>query len=152
MARKKIVKKKADTKAKDTGPADHRFRKYCLVLLLTCVVILSWLSLLTASPEDLSGQWIYPSGEINNAAGIVGAYLADWLLHWLGGGAYMALLFATVGYHRTQSARPRRDASDSSFLRALATAALLCAAAQLAVALLTHFLWQVDEPLAIGFK
>lgn len=70
---------------------------YCFVALLTGVVILSWLSLLTYSPADPPGTVVYPPAEpVHNAAGVVGAHLAHTLRYWLGGGAYMALLFATI--------------------------------------------------------
>lgn len=76
------------------------------------------------------------------------------ILAALGGSVYLdfgalllALLFAAVGYHAT---RPGDDADgpppDRAFLRTLAIAALLAAGAQLALTLLTHVLFQVDEP------
>ena len=70
--------------------------RYCTVLLLTGLVILSWLSLLTYAPTDPPSSAIYPPPKPHNAAGIVGAYLAHALRYWLGGGVYMALAFGTV--------------------------------------------------------
>lgn len=63
------------------------------------------------------------------------------------GAILLALLFAVVGYH----AMRRGDEAggpppDRAFLRTLAIAALLAAAAQLALTLFTHALYQVDEP------
>ncbi|MFP4139023.1 MAG: DNA translocase FtsK 4TM domain-containing protein [Phycisphaerae bacterium] len=79
------------------GPTQSPYWTYCFVALLTGVVILSWLSLLTYSPADPPGTVVYPPADpVNNAAGIVGAHLAHTLRYWLGGGAYMALLFATI--------------------------------------------------------
>ncbi len=64
------------------------------------------------------------------------------------GAVLLALLFATVGYHTfpQRSAADGPDAQRRTFLRTLALAALLSAAAQLALVLLTYILWQVDEP------
>lgn len=63
------------------------------------------------------------------------------------GAILLALLFAAVGYH---AARRGDDADgpppDRPFLRTLAITALLAAGAQLALTLLTHVLYQVDEP------
>jgi len=64
------------------------------------------------------------------------------------GAVLLALLFAAVGYHalRTDNPECEGDAPDRSFLTTLALAALLCAAAHVAIVLLAHILWQVDEP------
>ncbi len=70
--------------------------RYCAVLLLTGLVILSWLSLLTYSPTDPPSPVVYPPPKPANGAGIVGAYLAHALRYWLGGGVYMGLAFASV--------------------------------------------------------
>ncbi|MFP4055105.1 MAG: DNA translocase FtsK [Phycisphaerae bacterium] len=80
----------------EPGDSD-RYWRYCFVLILTGVVILAWLSLLTYSRADPPTTAIYPpASPVHNWAGLVGAYLAHTLRYWLGGGAYMALLFATV--------------------------------------------------------
>ena len=60
------------------------------------LVVLSWLSLVSFSPTDAPSAQRYPAGETQNAAGAVGAYLAYVLRYWVGGGAYMGLLFASV--------------------------------------------------------
>ncbi len=82
-----------------SGPQGHggwRAVRYCGVLLLTGLVVLSWLSLLTYSPQDPPSPAVYPPQKPTNAAGIVGAYLAHLLRYWLGGGVYMGLTFASV--------------------------------------------------------
>ena len=77
--------------------ARGRFGYYLLVIVLVGVVALAWLSLLTYSPQDPPSSVVYaPKRTTQNAAGIVGAYIAYQLHHWIGGGAYMALLFGTV--------------------------------------------------------
>jgi len=74
-----------------------RFLRYVLVLGLLGAVVLVWLSLLSYSPTDPPSPAVYPAKvPAENAAGIVGAHLAHFLRYWLGGGAYMGLLFATV--------------------------------------------------------
>lgn len=63
------------------------------------------------------------------------------------GGLLLALLFAAVGYHTARRADDGPDPQPNrTFLWSVAIAALLCAAAQLALTLLTHMLYQVDEP------
>ena len=69
--------------------------RYCLVLLLTGVVALAWLSLRTFSPTDAPSTVQNPPTQ-DNAAGIVGSYISYELRYWIGGGAYMALAFASV--------------------------------------------------------
>ncbi len=61
------------------------------------------------------------------------------------GAILLALLFAVMGFRRARRDR-RDDATRPAFLSTLAIAALLCAAAHLATVMLTHILWQVDEP------
>jgi S-DNA-T family DNA segregation ATPase FtsK/SpoIIIE len=74
-----------------------RFLRYCMVLVLVGSAAVAWISLLSYSPTDPPAQvLIPPKSPVDNAAGIVGAYVADALLYWLGGGAYMALLFVTL--------------------------------------------------------
>jgi len=80
----------------DKPTGSRRFVRYCLVGLLLGAVLLCWLSLLTFDPADWPSKAVYPHGPIKNAAGRVGAYLAFTLRYWVGGGAYMGLLFATV--------------------------------------------------------
>jgi len=78
-------------------PRRRSFARYCFILLLAGAVLLAWLSLLTFSPTDPPSHSVYaPDRPVSNAAGRVGAHLAYHLRYWLGGGAYMGLLFATV--------------------------------------------------------
>jgi DNA segregation ATPase FtsK/SpoIIIE, S-DNA-T family len=99
---KKIVSS-AKTKRKKTPdlPEAHsfaggKFARYCLVLCLTGAVALAWLSLLTYSSTDPPATLLSPpKTPVSNAAGSVGAYVAYTLRHYLGGGAYMGLGFAT---------------------------------------------------------
>jgi S-DNA-T family DNA segregation ATPase FtsK/SpoIIIE len=71
--------------------------RYSFVVLLAGAVALAWLSLLSYSPADPPSKAIYPpKNPVDNAAGIVGAYVAHTLRYWLGGGVYMGLVFATV--------------------------------------------------------
>ncbi len=75
----------------------RRYGRYVLILGLIGVTALAWVSLLTYSATDPPSGWVYPPPEdIDNAAGIVGAHVAYALRYWLGGGAYMGLLFATI--------------------------------------------------------
>ncbi|MCE5326359.1 MAG: DNA translocase FtsK 4TM domain-containing protein, partial [Planctomycetaceae bacterium] len=73
----------------------HRFVRYCFILALSGLVLLAWLSLLSFSPTDQPSGQKYPP-EVNNAAGVIGSYVAYFLRYWVGGGAYMGLLFASV--------------------------------------------------------
>jgi S-DNA-T family DNA segregation ATPase FtsK/SpoIIIE len=74
-----------------------RFLRYCVVLVLVGSAAVAWISLVSYSPTDPpSPNVVPPKSPVDNAAGIVGAYVADALLYWLGGGAYMALLFVTL--------------------------------------------------------
>ena len=88
------------SKRQDGSPSHGRggwkAARDCAVLLLTGLVVLSWLSLLTYSPADPPSHAVYPPPKPANAAGIVGAYLAHELRYWLGGGVYMGLAFASV--------------------------------------------------------
>jgi len=75
----------------------RRFLRYCVVLILVGAAAVSWISLVSYSPTDPpSPAMVPPKSPVDNAAGVVGAYLSHWLLYWLGGGVYMALLFVTV--------------------------------------------------------
>ena len=75
----------------------RRFLRYCVVLILVGAAAVSWISLLSYSPTDPpSTAMVPPKSPVDNAAGVVGAHLAHFLLYWFGGGAYMALLFVTV--------------------------------------------------------
>jgi len=74
-----------------------RFLRYCVVLVLVGSAAVAWISLVSYSPTDPPARiYVPPKSPVDNAAGIVGAYVADSLLYWLGGGAYMALLFVTL--------------------------------------------------------
>ena len=78
------------------GPAS-RYLRYGFVLVLAATVGLLWVSLLTFSPTDWPSTLMHPpKQEVANAAGTVGAYVAHAMRYWLGGGVYMAVLFATV--------------------------------------------------------
>jgi S-DNA-T family DNA segregation ATPase FtsK/SpoIIIE len=77
--------------------SSRRFWRYCFILSLAGLVVLSWLSLLSFHPDDPPSTTMYAENRaVQNAAGIVGAYVAYFLRYWLGGGAYMGLAFATV--------------------------------------------------------
>ncbi|MFP3937990.1 MAG: DNA translocase FtsK [Phycisphaerae bacterium] len=87
--------KKKTTEPKHGG--HWRFVRYCGVLALTGAVVLVWVSMLTFSPEDPPSSLVHaPDRTCENAAGRVGAFIAYHLSYWMGGGAYMALLFATI--------------------------------------------------------
>ena len=88
-----------DDKSKKAGPnqTSRRFFYYCLVILLVGTVALAWLSLLTfniADPPSPTEQAPYRT--VHNAAGTVGAHIAYYLYYWIGGGAFMLLLFGSV--------------------------------------------------------
>jgi DNA segregation ATPase FtsK/SpoIIIE, S-DNA-T family len=96
MAKKRVLSSK-------TAPVEPRrfaggnFARYCLVLCLLGAVTLAWLSLLTYSSTDPPARLLSPAKTpVSNAAGATGAYLAYTLRHYLGGGAYMGLGFATI--------------------------------------------------------
>jgi len=92
------VKNASPAVASDSAPpASRRFLRYCFVLALTGAVVLSWASLLSYSSTDPPSAAVYPpKSPVSNAAGLIGAYLAHGLRYWLGGGAYMGLLFASA--------------------------------------------------------
>ena len=100
MAKKKKAKSRANDKPKAAkAPAkttDARYGQYCCVLLLAGVIVLLWMSLLTFSRYDSPGQDSYPPRPAQNAIGQVGAEVAYRLLYWLGRGAYVGMIFATV--------------------------------------------------------
>ena len=77
-------------------PAWWRFVRYCMVLVLAGTAALAWLSVLTYDPNDPPAANVFPAQAIQNAGGVSGAFLAHSLLYWLGDGAYMLMLFATV--------------------------------------------------------
>ncbi len=89
-------KGRADADAGESADTPSRYVRYCFVLALAGAVVLAWLSLLTFCPLDAPSSQIYPPGPTRNAAGSTGAYLAHTMRYWLGGGAYMGLLFATA--------------------------------------------------------
>jgi S-DNA-T family DNA segregation ATPase FtsK/SpoIIIE len=79
------------------GPRTKRFWRYGFIIALTGVVVLAWLSMLSYSPTDPPAPLVSPpKSPVDNAAGVVGAALAYFLHYWLGGGVYMAMVFATV--------------------------------------------------------
>jgi DNA translocase FtsK/SpoIIIE-like protein len=99
MGRKRAnnSKKKAKAPSEQHQKSHRRFWRYCFVLLLTGAVVLAWLSMSTFSPDDPPSPTVYPpKSHVDNAAGIVGAYISHYLRYWLGGGVYMGLVFATV--------------------------------------------------------
>jgi S-DNA-T family DNA segregation ATPase FtsK/SpoIIIE len=67
-----------------------------LVLVLCAAVVLTWMSMLTYAPADAQAAWQFPPPAAENAAGKVGAAIAHTLRYWLGAGAYMGLILATV--------------------------------------------------------
>jgi len=95
MAKKRVSSTKSDL-AEPQRFAGQKFARYCLVLCLAGVVALAWLSLLTYNSTDPPARLLSPAKTpVGNAAGAVGAHLAYALRHYLGGGAYMGLGFAT---------------------------------------------------------
>ena len=101
MAKKaKDKSKKVDSAtAAEQKPADssrRRFARYLLVLLLAGASAFAWLSVLSFDPHDAPATTVYPPQPLRNVGGPVGAQLAYGLLYWLGGGAYVLLLVATV--------------------------------------------------------
>ena len=95
MAKKRVSPAKPDPDEPQRF-AGGKFARYCLVLCLAGAVTLAWLSLLTYSPTDPPARLLSPAkAPVANAAGAVGAHLAYALRHYLGGGAYMGLGFAT---------------------------------------------------------
>jgi len=97
MPKKRQDKPERVDAATSSPTGRRRFWRYCFVLILTGAMALSWLSLLTFSPTDPPAPTVStPRRSVDNAAGRVGAYLAYQLRYWLGGGAYMGLLFGSV--------------------------------------------------------
>jgi len=95
MAKKRVSSTKTDL-IEPQRFSGGKFARYCLVLCLAGAVTLAWLSLLTYSPTDPPARLLSPAKTpVSNAAGAVGAHLAYTLRHYLGGGAYMGLGFAT---------------------------------------------------------
>ena len=89
----------------DAGePTRRPFARYCLVLLLSGVVVLAWVALLTYSPADPPSarvHYVYPpKASVDNHVGIVGAYVAHTLRYWLGGGAHVGLLLLSIAAGR----------------------------------------------------
>ncbi len=83
--------------AESGGSTRGKIVRYCMVLLLTGVVVVAWLSLLTYNPTDPPSTLLSPAkSPVSNVAGPWGAKLAYTLRHYLGGGAYMGLGFATI--------------------------------------------------------
>ncbi|HUT61630.1 MAG TPA: DNA translocase FtsK 4TM domain-containing protein [Phycisphaerae bacterium] len=92
--------RKREDKSKDapSGAApSRRYLRYCFVVLLAGLVLLAWPSMLSFSATDPPSPQVYPPKRpVDNAVGLVGAYVAYTLRYWLGVGAYMGLLFATI--------------------------------------------------------
>ncbi len=89
-AKKKTTRIPSANRAPPDGPersASWRYMRYCLVMLLAGVTALAWLSVMTFSPTDAPSTIQYPPPAVENAAGVVGAYLSYGLLYWLGKGA-----------------------------------------------------------------
>ena len=81
----------------DRAAAGRRFLWYCFVFVLAGGVLLAWPSMITFSPTDPPSPYVYPPKRpVDNAVGLVGAYMAYFLRHWLGKGAYMGLAFGSV--------------------------------------------------------
>ncbi|MCP4378455.1 MAG: hypothetical protein GY794_20060, partial [bacterium] len=96
MAKKRVLSNKTAI-VEPQRFAGGNFTRYCLVLCLLGAVTLAWLSLLTYSSTDPPARLLSPAKTpVTNAAGATGAYLAYTLRHYLGGGAYMGLGFATI--------------------------------------------------------
>ena len=89
-------KRQTEAVASQCPETPKRYMRYCFVLVLAGLVVLAWLSQLSYNPLDAPSSQIYPPGPTSNAAGWAGAHLAYGLRYWLGGGAYMGLLFATA--------------------------------------------------------
>jgi S-DNA-T family DNA segregation ATPase FtsK/SpoIIIE len=96
-----MAKTKRD-KAKD-APADvqetpsGRFIRYCVAVGLLGLIVFIWMSLLTYSPQDWPpGSYEYPQQGFENAAGRIGAFLSHTILHWLGNGVFLAMVFLTI--------------------------------------------------------
>jgi len=97
MAKKREDTSRAAPPAADERTASRRFLRYCLVLVLAGLVVLAWVGLLSFSPGDPPARWVWPpKSPVDNAAGMVGSHVAYALRYWLGAGAYMGLLFATI--------------------------------------------------------
>lgn len=76
MARKR--EEKFRTEGNQAGQSmGRRVARYFMVMMLTGAVALAWLSMLTYSPTDPPSKAIFPpKNPVDNAAGIVGAYVA----------------------------------------------------------------------------
>jgi len=95
MAKKRVSSTKGNL-AEPQRFSGGKFARYCLVLCLAGAVTLAWLSLLSYNPTDPPARLLTPEkSPVSNTAGLVGAHLAYTLRHYLGGGAYMGLGFAT---------------------------------------------------------
>ena len=93
-------KEKKEKVARSASSKEHalRFQRYCLIALLTGVVVFAWLSLLSSGRTDPPSKMLssFPPGPVHNAVGIVGAYFAYYLQRTLGCGVYIGLIFATI--------------------------------------------------------
>ena len=85
---------KKEDKSRDSSA---RFVSYVAKLALVCIVVLAWVSLLTFSPLDPPSKAAYgPERHTQNAMGIIGSHFAYLLQHYIGGGVFVALTFATI--------------------------------------------------------
>ena len=92
-----LNKSRSQIKVDNDSNNSQRFWRYCFILFLTGAVLLIWLSLLSFNPTDPPSKVMFPPRTpVDNAAGIVGAHISYWLLYWLGGGAYIAVLFGSI--------------------------------------------------------
>ncbi len=90
-------KQEETPKSKEAAPPKRRFLRYCFIGLLAGAVVLVWVAMLSFSPTDPPSTLIHPpKNPVDNAAGLVGAYIAYGLRYWLGGGVYMGLVFASI--------------------------------------------------------
>ncbi len=98
MAKRKASKssKPAAGKGEDLSPRRWMVR-YSLALVLAGMLALGWVSCLTHHADDPPAPHYYRAdGEVHNLAGVVGATISHHLFYWLGKGAYMGLLFASM--------------------------------------------------------
>jgi len=90
-------RKQQETPKSKEAAGQRRFLRYCFIGLLAGAVVLVWVALLSFSVTDPPSTLMHPpKNPVENAGGLVGAYIAYGLRYWLGGGVYMGLLFASI--------------------------------------------------------